>query len=101
MAEGVPRSAPWVVWRADQSSLPGPFLVVLEEQALSCFDGVQKSCLSDASRFVTKVVMREGVNFIVAPASGTNVKIVHQCFAFSEVPGGDLSVFGIWGARSA
>ena len=93
-------SVPWVVWYANQTSLPGPFST-LEGKALSYFDDVPNSYLSDTSRFVTEVATREGMNFIIVPASGSNVKILHQCFAFSDAPGGEMSVFGIWGARSA
>ena len=30
-----------------------------------------------------------------------NVKIIHQCFAYSETPGEDQAIYGIWGPRSS
>ena len=100
MASRGPRYSPWIGWYVAQASKPGAFKD-LDDEALSYLDGVAKSYLSDSSRFVTEVATSDGVNFIILAATGGSVKIVHQCFAFSEAPGKDPEIFGILGARAS
>ena len=100
MASSGLRYSPWIRWYVDQASKPGEFKD-LDRKVLSYYDNVAKSYLSDPSRFVTEVATSGGTNFVVVAASGNNVKILHQCFSFSAVPGGELEVYGIWGSRSS
>ena len=85
-------------WYKDQASKPGEFKD-LDGKALSYFDNVAKSYLSDASCFVSKVTTSGGTNFIFVATSGNGVKVLHQCFSFSASPAEELKVFGLWGRQ--
>ena len=101
MASFINRSSSWMLWYDEQLKLNnGPFHELAFGE-LSELDDVPPSYAGDSRAFSSTIAtVDEDLVFLMIPAAGKRVSILHQCFSHSEKPGREASVIGLCGPDS-